>query len=183
MTPERIVKLDQLGFAWDCRKNNTGTSKGVVFRADPDGIEIQGMNGVVQMPSAPAPVAPPTQTQISLTTSPSVTLPSGLLRSGGFPFPRFPAVSSGGNNSSRSISAFKVQLHRQQNTQEQSSKSMAAMGPVGSGNGAAPTAAATSNSKLALSVTGELDVSKLPREFLSFSTRKFTSFPKVNIPK
>jgi hypothetical protein len=187
MTPERIVKLDQLGFAWDCRKNNTGTSKVVVSRANLDGIDIHNMNHTYNMVVAPAHIEPTQKEPISFNVNTVATLPSGL-RSGGFPFPKFPTLS-GGSTGSRSISAFKQQQQQRQQgskdsqQQHQSGKSAETIGATRSGNGTAPGVTNSTSSKLTASGPAEVDVSKLPREFLSFSTRTFNKFPKINIPK
>jgi len=183
MTSERIVKLDQLGFAWDCRKNNTGTSDGVESRADIEGAAIEKLNVTPSVPVVPpAPMAPTAKTPDSLKTTSAISLPSGL-RAGGFPFPKFPTVATVGTNGG-SISAFKQQqqLRQQYSKDSQSqhpSRSAEAMGTSASEYGAVSTGGHFSTKTTPV----ELDMSKLPREFLSFSTRTFTKFPKINIPK
>jgi hypothetical protein len=82
-----------------------------------------------------------------------------------------------------SISAFNQQQQlRQQYSKDsqlqQPSKSIEAMNTAAVGVYCRSTFAAFS-SKCPL----ELDMSKLPLEFLSFSTRTFTKFPKINVPE
>jgi hypothetical protein len=186
MTSERIVKLDQLGFAWDCRKNNTGTSDGVACRDDPEIPNGEKINVAASMSLVPAAQIGTTVTgPTSLKTTTAVQFPSGL-RAGGFPFPKFPTVATVVTNNG-SISAFKQQQQlRQQYSKDsqlqQPSKSIEAMNTASPGYVVGTTCAASS-SKPPPACPLELDMSKLPREFLSFSTRTFTKFPKINIPK
>ena len=183
MTAERIVKLDQLGFAWDCRKNNTGTSDGVASRADTEGVVIEKFTVTPSVPVVPP--AHTAKTPLSLKTTTAIQLPS-VLRAGGFPFPKFPTIAAVSTNGG-SISAFKQQQQlRQQFSKDSQSqhpnKSTEAVSMTASEYGAVSTGGPYS-SKTPATRPAELDMSKLPREFLSFSTRTFTKFPKINLPK
>jgi hypothetical protein len=91
MTPERIVKLDKLGFAWDCRKNNTGTGGKDSGDDSSDTKEV---------------VPPASPVAVSVATKPTTPLVNNvLLRLGGFPLPKPP--SSGGGNTTNTVAAFK----------------------------------------------------------------------------
>jgi hypothetical protein len=166
MTPERIEKLNKLGFSWDCRKNTppTRTSKG----SDSSGEE-----------SNPRPVFATTQTKTPLvtTTNPraknitAVPLTvndsikkstGGLVRPiGGFPLPRPPLPSP-----TEPTTAAKGHRDRENEGLARSP------GPSEASaiSAAKPTTPAVPS------------IENLPCEFFSFS-RKFTKFPKINLSK
>jgi len=237
MTPERIEKLDQLGFAWDCRKNNTGTSNGVLSRSSSDEIENEEMKKKTATTTTAAVAAPlvvagvaadqgsspssmkKTTKPVSPKTTTVVTLPPGL-QLGGFPFPKFPTVGPVSTTShlGGSIVAFKQQQQQQQQQQRQQQQqqqqqqqeasrqsstsldhtavSTSTPGSVGHEPSARSNTIALHGATSVMGIPGAvnpgvatttpattLDVSRLPHEFLSFSMRKFTKFPKINIPK
>jgi hypothetical protein len=165
MTPERIVKLDKLGFAWDCRKNNTGTSAKVSGESD-DNSDAKEV-----IPPASA-VGAVRDTSLGVaSTNPTTTTPQvngstagSMLRLGGFPLPKS-SWYGGKSTPTKTVAAIKQQ-------QQFKGVQMPVVQPAPS---EAPVA------KPPVSEPAAATLSSLPCEFFSFS--KMTKFPKINLNK
>jgi len=162
MTPERIEKLNKLGFAWDCRKNNTGTQSG----EDSDGTDTEPTVASNTPPAASAKADVPIATK---QTKPPLLVAmekkkANMLRGvGGFPLPKAPhvAASVGKLASSNGQTVAAVKLQQSPGNDKFESDEAAAREP------STPEVAAL--------------VPKMSCEFFSFS-RKFTKFPKIKLP-
>lgn len=167
MTPERIEKLDKLGFSWDCRKNNPSTrpmkgsnSSGEESNPRPAFMAEVQSHFVTKNtnPQARNTTVAPLNETIKKATG-SLVRPMG-----GFPLPRQPPPPP---------PATTAMEHRQIQGNEISTRPL----------GHVLEAPSISVAQAKTSTPSVPSIENLPCEFLSFSSRKFTKFPKINLSK
>ena len=212
MTPERIAKLDKLGFAWDCRKpsasqGHTGGSRGGggsnCGDTTDDDCTTSETNNVKQViaSTAPSPAAnsavaksPPTPSRTKMNGAGSSPSAAGLtvesvLRLGGFSGPKLPGEAGVGGSSSSARTSRTMPTLKQSpvtnDVQTANTPNALAVSPVPPSFPSAGVSQDSSviNDKPEVSEVAAATLSRLPCEFFSFSKLKFTKFPKINLTK
>ncbi len=159
MTLERIEKLNNLGFSWDCRKSNIGAK---TMTNNVCCVVAANSSAMIAAPALVFPVEAVRATVRKGTTEQPIQFktPDRLRPGGGFPLPKPPGADS--------VTGSKEPQFRDITRAVLLS---APVDPSTSSTGESPSKASTSRS-----------LENLPCEFFSFS-RKFTKFPKIDLSK